>query len=255
LNRRYPSITLCVLILITTVISGRAQSTTDRIHDTNMNSWWVYSGDHPVKGPWGVFAEIQIRRSDFASTWQQLQSRDAVTYRFSPHVQVLAGYVFTRTARYGDFPAIHSSFEHRIFEQATIKQDVKKVELEHRLRNEQRWIQSYSSSTDFIWHYQNRFRYQFKTTVPLTKADQLGHQWYLFGGDELFFPYGPDHGPNWFDQNRAFGGLGYKFTKNNKFEVSYLNQWLIQRNDRIEEVNHTLRVQWTSTTPMGKLFR
>ena len=61
-----------------------------RTRETNVNSWWVYAGDHPIKGPWGVFAEIQVRRSDFVQIEQQVQLRDAVTYRISPNAHLSA---------------------------------------------------------------------------------------------------------------------------------------------------------------------
>jgi hypothetical protein len=249
--------TIRVLTLLAAAPSfSTAQNLTDRIRDNNFNSWWVYAGDHPVKGPWGIYAEVQIRRSDFASIWQQFQSRDAVTYRFSPHVQGAIGYVFTYTGRYGDFPqaALGPFNEHRTYQQLIFKHEVKKLELEHRYRNEQRWIQNFTSGGDYFWRYQNRFRYQFKAVLPISGADAVGHQWYLFGGDEILLPYGPNHGPNSFDQNRAFVGIGYKVTRNNKLEIGYLNQFQIQRNNRIEENNHTFRLQWSSSTPVTQLL-
>jgi hypothetical protein len=234
-----------------------AQDPGERLRGTNFNSWWVYSGDHPLKerGRWGIFAEVQIRRSDFASVWQQLQSRDAITYRFSGHVQGALGYVYTSTSRYGDFPIAQPALEHRMYQQLNVKHEIGRLEWEHRLRNEQRWIQSYKSSNAYDWPYQNRFRYQIKATIPVTEADAAGHQVYLFVSDEIFLPYGTNRGVNTIDQNRITAGAGCKFTRNNKFEIAYLNQFLIQRNNRIEENNHTLRVQWTSSTALNKLFR
>lgn len=253
---RSRAVAICVSIVLTTAGAfAQGSNPTDRIRDPNAHSWWVYAGDHSVRGPWGVYTEIQVRRSDVLTIWQQFQSRDAVTYRFSPHVQVAAGYVFTYTGRYGDFPATRSFNEHRTYQQFSVKHELKTLELEHRYRTEQRWIQNYTGVNDFYWRYQGRFRYQLKATLPITKADAAGHQWYLFGGDEIFIPYGPNHGTNNFDQNRAFGGLGYKFTRNNKLEIGYLNQFIIQRNNRIEENDHTFRLQWSSSTPIAKLFR
>jgi Protein of unknown function (DUF2490) len=232
-----------------------AQTPPQRIRDVNANSWWVYAGDHPIgKGPWGVYSEVQIRRSNFASTWQQLQFRDALTYRFSPNVQVAAGYVWTRTARYGDFPTTRPLLDHRTYEQLIVKHSpatlrTGALDLEHRYRVEQRLIETIASGGNYL-RYQNRFRYQMKAVLPITKADAHGRQWSLFAGDEILIHFGPNHGPSPLDQNRAFAGVGYKFTKNNKLEVGYLNQFILQRNGRIEESNHTMRVQWSSSTPV-----
>lgn len=234
---------------------GQVANSTDRIRDNNLNSWWVYAGDHQIRGPWGVYSEVQVRRSDYASIWQQFQKRDALTYRFSPRVQVATGYVFTYTGRYGDFPAARAFHEHRTYQQISIRQEVSKLALEHRYRTEQRWIQNYTTGSSFYWRYQNRFRYQLRGVLPITKTTPAGHQWYLFFGDEILLPYGPNHGPNSFDQNRAFAGLGYRVTRNNTLELGYLNQFIVQRNNRIEESNHTIRLQWSSSTPLAKAFR
>ena len=237
------------LVLLAAAAPAWTQNT-PRIRDSNLNSWWVYAGDHPIgDGPWGVFSEVQVRRSNFASSWQQLQFRDAVTYRFSPNIQVAAGYVFTRTARYGDFPAAQPVIEHRVYEQLLIKQPFQRFDIEHRYRVEQRFLETIASPSNYF-RYQNRFRYQLKATLPITKSDAHGRQWYLFAGDEIFLNFGPNFGPSVFDQNRAIAGVGYKVTKNNKVEVGYLNQLLEQRNGRIEESNHTLRVQWSSSTAL-----
>ncbi|MEQ1945713.1 MAG: DUF2490 domain-containing protein [Bryobacteraceae bacterium] len=221
--------------------------TTPRIRDVNTNSWLVYAGDHPVgNGPWGVYVETQIRRTEFGSTWQQFQSRDALTYRFSPNIQVAAGYVFTRTARYGDFPAVRPFIEHRPYQQLTLKHAAKKLTFEHRYRVEQRFIETPEGDSSY-YRYQNRFRYQFRSTYPIGPAKSWGQPWYLFAGDEIHIAFGPNYGPSPFDQNRAFAGIGYKVSPSNALEVGYLNQFLVQRNGRIEESNHTFRVQWTST--------
>ncbi|MEQ1886700.1 MAG: DUF2490 domain-containing protein [Bryobacteraceae bacterium] len=237
---------MITLALAGTVSLATAQ-TTQRIRDVNSNSWLVYAGDHPIgNGRWGVYIESQVRRSDFASIWQQMQTRDAVTYRFSPSIQIAAGYVYTRTARYGDFPVVKAFGEHRPYEQLTLRHAAGKLAFEHRYRVEQRFIATPNGDSSY-YRYQNRFRYQFRTAYPIGPAKAWGQPWYLFAGDELHIAFGPNHGPSPFDQNRAFVGVGYKVNPFHAVEVSYLNQFLVQRNGRIEESNHTFRVQWSST--------
>lgn len=217
-----------------------------RVRDANAHTWWVYAGDHPVKGNWGVLSEMQIRRTDVAVGWQQLLLRQGVTYRLSPRVQLAGGYGFIRTHRYGDFPVPRAFNEHRFFEQISVKQDVRKVGLDHRFRVEQRKIEAFSGG----WRNQNRFRYQLRGAIPLSGANVKRQQWYLFAGNEFFLHLAPNYGANRFDQNRAFAGIGWKVSRNNRVEISYLNQLLVQRSGRVEEFNHTLRIQFTSTAPL-----
>lgn len=246
-----PLIALTLVWLAGTTVCS-AQANVPRIRDVNPHSWWVYYGDHPVKNSkWGVLTEIQIRRTDFASNWQQLLLREGATYRLSPRVQLGGGYGFIRTSRYGAFPVARAFNEHRFFEQVIFKHEAGRLELEHRYRVEQRWLEAFTGNTR-SWRYQNRFRYQLRGSVPLSAANASGQQWYLFAGDELFIHFGPNYGASPFDQNRAFIGVGYKLSRANRLEVSYLNQFLVQRSGKVEESNHTLRIQLTST---ARLFR
>lgn len=49
--------------------------------------------------------------------------------------------------------------------------------------------------------------------------------------------YGADDG---FDQNRAFGGIGYNFNKNIKTELGYMNQYI--RKLGPDQMDHILSV-------------
>lgn len=226
------------------------QSPTQHFTETNATSWWIYTGDHPITGPWGVFTEIQARRANFLAIWQQLQFRDAATYRLSPHVQLAAGYVWTRTGRYGDFPASRASLEHRAYEQLAVKQEFSHGEIEHRTRVEQRWFQNFTTGDSYMWRYQNRVRYQMKGALPISRAGDHGQQWHLLAAGEVFLHFGPNHGPNAFDQTRAYGGIGYRLSKVNKIELAYQHQYIVQRNGRINESNHGLRVQFSSSAKL-----
>ena len=235
------------MCLVTVCVSAPLAHGQQHIRDTNAHSWWVYAGDHPLKGPWALYEEVQVRRSDFASITQQFQSRNAITYTLNPNVRLTTGYVWTYSGRYGDFPAARSFGEHRVYQQIAIKQSIPRLAMEHRYRVEQRFIQAFTpSGDDSFWRYQNRFRYQFRADTPLGR----GQKWYLFGGDEILIGFGVNHGPSMFDQNRSFFGVGHSLTPRNKLEVGYLNQFLLQRNGIIDESNHTFRVQFSSSVPL-----
>ena len=218
-----------------------------RTRDPNDHAWFIYYGDHQVKqSPWVILTEIQVRRADSGLSWQQLLLREGATYRVNPKVQLGGGYGFIRTYGYGDFPVARPFNEHRLFEQAIFRHEAGKLELEHRYRLEQRWLEAFTG-TQRYWRYQDRFRYQLRGAYPLTKTNARGQQTYLFGGDEIFLHFGPNYGASAFDQNRAYFGVGFKLTPANRLEFSYLNQFLIQRSGLVEESNHMFRIQLTST--------
>lgn len=237
------------VLLVTAGCFG--QSPTGRIVDPNANTWFAYFGDHPLTATskWGGLTEGHIRRSDGLSLWQQWLFREGISYRVVPSVEIVGGFVYSRTYPYGDFPAVRAYAERRAYEQASYRRIAGKVEVEHRVRLEQRWVESAAGSQP-VWRYQNRARYQLKGSIPFGSRQASNRPWYVFGGDELFVPFGPNHGPGLLDQNRLFGGVGYRINSYNRLEVAYLNQLIYQRNGLVEESNHTLRVQFSSAVPL-----
>lgn len=232
------------------IFTGRAllaQPAGAPIVDHNLNTWFSYAGDHPIAGGWSAISEAEIRRSDFLRTSQQLIFREAVGYRFSPHVQVAAGYFWTRNARYGARPANNAFLEHRSFEQLSIHHSTLRLDLDHRFRVEQRWFQDFSHGEPYFWRYQDRARYQFKATLPISHPDPNGRQWHLYAGDEIFIHFGPNHGAHALNQNRIQGGVGYRLSRDNRVEIGYLHQYLLQQNGLVNEANHTLRFQLISS--------
>jgi len=229
-----------------------AQDNGQRVSDSNINGWYMYFGDHPVRQKWGVHLEGQWRRNDVIDRRQQLLLRPAINLELNPSVTLTGGYAYVKSYPYGDFPARNTFPEHRIFQQLLLKQKIGRVDVQHRYRLEQRFIGQVlqpagGSPVVDSWRYQNRFRYFVKATVPLGGSKES--QWYLGLYDEVFLHFAPNSGASVFDQNRAYAALGRKLSRTEKIEVGYMNQTLIQRNGRVQEYNHTLQVSFFSVAP------
>ena len=240
-------------ILLLTLLASTAIHAAAR-QDHNTHLWLNYVGDHPLgAGPWGVHLETQIRRADFGRNWQQFLLRPGVNYAFSPALNATLGYAFVDTYRYGDYPALDTFPEHRVWEQLSYTHKAFALEWQHRFRLEQRHLGELGANGSggfnvVNFRYENRFRYQLRTTVPLT-ADQ---KTYLALWNELFFNFGRNVSGNDFDQNRAFIGLGRKLTDTTRLEVGFLEQTIQRRGGTIWENNHTVAVWLTSKLPFGK---
>jgi hypothetical protein len=229
-----------------------SQTSTAKLQDHNFNGWYMYFGDHPFKGKWGLHLEGQWRRYQVITKPQQLLLRPAINYDLNPNVMLTAGYGYITSHRYGDYPAQFPAPEHRIFQQFLLKHNSGKVAFQHRYRLEQRWIGIMQEAPGggaerVAWRFQNRFRYFFKGVVPLGKTKNFAAFY-----DEIFLGFGPNIGASIFDQNRAYAAFGRKLTDNNKIEIGYLNQLVAQRNGMVLEVNHTLQFAWFSTVRFGK---
>jgi hypothetical protein len=214
------------------------------VHDHNLHGWYVYAGDHPVSGRWGIHLEAQWRRHDVIVRPQQLLLRPGVNFRVNDRIALSAGYAYVTTHRYGDYPAAAPFPEHRLHQQATVRHGPASFEMQHRFRLEQRWIGQ--PGLPERWRYQNRFRYMARAQVPIRGP------WYLAVQDELFLNVRPLQGARVFDQNRAFAGIGRRLRWSTRVEFGYMQQTLLQRNGQVLEFNHTLHLGVYSALPFRK---
>lgn len=236
---------LCTLICLAPV--SRAS---DNVLDSNGHFWFGYVGDHPLgESPWGLHLEGQGRRSDILNEWQQWMVRPGINYTFSPKLSVSAGWAYAKTYTYGDYPVAFDFPEHRAWEQVVYNAKALGMDWQHRVRLEQRWIgEMEREGNDWSvenWRYENRIRYMLRTTIPLTESKKT----YLALWDEVFVNFGSNVSGNFFDQNRAFIGIGHKINSHTRFEFGFLEQTIQRRGGAIWENNHTVGIWFMSSWP------
>lgn len=199
----------------------------DRLTDYNNTNWVQVFNTIRLNKKWSLHAEYQWRRVDGLKNWQQSLLRVGVNRKLNDLVTIHLGYGWIETFPYGDFPiASAGTFpEHRIYEQITFRQPIKKWTFTHRFRIEQRWLGRVQPGTDREieqWVFMHRFRYQFKAQLNILA------KWYAFAADEIFIGAGKNVGINIFDQNRIFLCAGYKLSPAISIEAGYFNQTLQQ---------------------------
>lgn len=218
--------------------------------DSNSNVWFGYIGDHPIgDGPWGLHLESQMRRVDYGRNWQQFLVRPGINYTVSSTLSLSAGYLWADTHAYGDIPVAADFPEHRFWEQALISHKALGIDWQHRFRLEQRRIGEMTRQNGEWevgnWRYENRIRYMLRASVHLDDAKK----WYLAVSNELFFNFGSNVAVNYFDQNRAFIGLGRHLNPHTRLEIGYMEQTLQRRGGAVWENNHTVTVMLMSKWP------
>ena len=215
----------------------------EKLKDHNAHAWYMYFGDHKASKHWGLHLEGQWRRADFSASWQQLLIRPGVNFHVNKNLMLTAGYGFIRSYPYGQYPTTAGAFpEHRLYQQALVKHKIRKIDFQHRLRSEQRWVGVANTNT---WRTQDRFRYMLRADIPIKG------RWSLGTYNEYFANYGRNVAPDYFDQNRAYVAVGYNTGPLGRVEVGYLHQAVAQRNGRVLEYNHTLQVAFFSNTPLS----
>jgi hypothetical protein len=188
--------------------------------ESNFGNWLIYIGNKKINTKWNIHHEIQYRNYDAIGDLEQLLLRTGLGYTFNEiKSNVLMGYGYILSENYtGNNNDKTSINEHRIFQQFTSKQNIGAIQLNHRYRFEQRFVES-----DF----KLRFRYFLGLNIPLINTENDEKRFYLSAYNELFL----NTKSAVFDRNRVFGGIGYQLNQNIRLEVGYMNQFF-ERNSR-----------------------
>lgn len=232
-------------LVLAVFISQQGFAQNDRLNDHNNTNWLQVFNTIKLDKNWSLHAEYQWRRENGLKDWQQSLLRIGINRKLNDNVTAHIGYGWIETFSYGDFPiAAAGTFpEHRIYEQVSFKQPIKKWTFTHRFRVEQRWLGRVRPGTDReieTWLFLHRFRYQFRTQFAITP------KLYAVAADEIFIGAGKNVGVNIFDQNRIFLSAGYKLNKTVSIEAGYFNQTLQQgrriNNNTIMQNNNGVNV-------------
>ena len=169
---------------------------------------------------WFIMADAHLRENNLFQSNSFYFGRIGLGYQFDKNLSVAAGYATLlsspTTAGWST-----KSDEHRIYQQIVYNSAYKnKVNVLHRLRNEQRWqdiIENDKKTGNK--KFSNRVRYLLSTSLQIFKSPNLPQ---LVLADELLVQFGKDVLYNTFDQNRIFIGIKQKITNNLSFDAGYM---------------------------------
>jgi hypothetical protein len=203
--------------------------------DDQIHGWAVYQGNHKLNSKIDLHTEYQWRRADGFANWQQSLARVGLDYRLNPNCTFSGGYGWIITYPYGSQPLAAKTQEQRLWQQVNLKAQYGSIQIQHRYRLEQRWIDTM---------FRQRIRYRAQCIIPLQKTYLAqGKGLFMNVNDEVFLGFGKGIAKNILDQNRFIAAVGYKFNSNLNIQLGYLNQFVIKANGVQMERNHTI---WTS---------
>lgn len=200
----------CVLLVLFLTANGNAQS-------TDIGNWFLYFGNQKINNRWNWHNEGQYRNYNFAGDLEQLLLRTGIGYNLTENNNnILLGYAYVHSEPYiaGTDEKTNTN-EHRIFQQFITKQQFERVNIQHRYRFEQRFIED---------NFKMRLRYFLSLNVPINKKAMDKKAIYASAYNEIFI----NTEGNYFDRDRIYGGLGYCFSKSLKMELGVMSQ--IQQN-------------------------
>ena len=180
-------------------------------HD--LGNWLIYFGDKKIDKRWNWHNEVQYRSFNFVGNTDQLLLRTGIGYNLSENNNnLLLGYGFIYNEPYIAGSKEKTSFnEHRIYQQFITRQVFGRLSLQHRYRFEQRFL-----NDDF----RLRLRYFLSSNIALNRKKLVDKTFYLSAYNEIFV----NTKSAYFDRNRLYGGLGYKFSQWIRTEAGFMNQ-------------------------------
>jgi hypothetical protein len=183
---------------------------------TDIQSWTLATAQVNLDSDkkWLLYAEAQPRIGDNISRLERLLLRPAVGYNFAKSTTFYLGYAWTPTFVNFNYDGDFRN-EQRIWQQVLYKHELFGLAWQHRLRQEQRFIDDASSVS-------NRTRYLLRGSYRLAEEYDAG----LTGYNELFVTeHSVERGPRaGFDRDRFFFGP-YLVSGAGRYEIGYLGEY------------------------------
>ena len=242
----YRNIVTISLLFCSTFSSSQAQ--------TQFAGWLADFNTVKLSTKLSLHSDFQLRSSHQLENTQTLLLRTGLNYHISKKLVATTGYAFIHNRRVINNISGYAP-EHRIWQQLLFTHPLvigsgkhaRKGSLAHRLRLEQRFIAKSQVQHDQLINegnvYANRLRYFIRNVTPLVPWSAAGKAPFLALQNEVFVNIGDKSGVNgeFFDQNRAYLALGYRFHRAFDAELGYMNQYINGRGAAFTN-NHILQL-------------
>jgi len=218
-------VTLIALAPLTSKAQGWAQNTRFRT-----GTWSTVNVKYELAPKWNLFAEGQVRTQELYNDANYWELKGYFHYKFTDQLYAGAGIgTYHQYADYENFRTPQRQKEYRFWAEMLQKSNGGRIQLEHRYRAEIRYISKLNSATqDFYTNFDGentddrfRFRYRLQAMIPLNRKQLQANTLYVNISDEVHFTQKAPY----FNQNRFFTGLGYKF-EHSSIQAGVMHQFL-----------------------------
>lgn len=176
-------------------------------------SWNILNAKLSIDKHWSAWVEGQMRSTELMNNFNYYEVKGAISYNINKNISFTAGLGHYETyPPGGEYQKPVASVETRTWLQFGMEQQLGRINFDHRYRVEQRHLNT---------GYKNRFRYRLNMVVPINKPTMEKGTIFGYIGDEIFFT---DKAP-YYERNRFFTGLGYKFSPLLSLTSGYMRQF------------------------------
>lgn len=193
-----------------------------------------------------IHLDAQARTTDEWRDFQTYIVRPGLNYHLRKNMIATIGYGWVHNQRTLQDVTAYLS-EHRIWEQFIVTHNLDFIPVQHRFRVEQRFIGTpviNNSKLEKDGHeLAHRFRYFLRGVIPFSGEKGFAKGTFAAVQNEVFVNIANTNVVNgkFFDQNRAYLAVGYRFSKKFDLEAGYLNQYISGRGTAFSSV-HVLQL-------------
>lgn len=209
------------------------------------SGWLASFNNFRINKQFSFYFDAQLRSTDRLEQVGTVLLRPGLNYHLNKTVTFTLGYaaVFGRR-NLGGLSALLT--EHRIWQQAMLNHKISTIALTHRFRFEERYLPQAKIVSDELKNERHeqayRFRYFVRGLIPLPRGTSFTKGPYLALQNEVFLNTGDKTAVSGktFDQNRLYGGIGYRLKGKMDIEAGYMNQYTVTRTAFVN--NHILQL-------------
>ena len=201
--------------------------------------WTRYYNQLELNAKWSIHSEFDNRIFLSPLVQNLFVLRVQGRYKVLEKIELGAGFTYFSVATQD--PDIDSKFnmpEYRIQQDATLKQNLGKINLNQRFQVEERFFQNFhneglTSGSTFFW----RFRYRIQGDYNFWQKKKQFLKAII--SDEIMINAGKKAVTNTFDQNRIYAGLQYGINSTLAVELGYMNSFQ-QRSTKVDYFNRNI---------------
>jgi hypothetical protein len=181
--------------------------------------WFFLSHTQTLSKKWAILFDAQVRSTDKFMFVNTLLLRGGLRYSLNDKHSVAFGYVNKDDWEH-EGKGITFQLEHRIYQQYLFETNLGKAEFTARGRFEQRFIRP---GPDSAFRFSQRARVFAAFQLPVFANRNFSRGWYVAVQNEVFLNVTHRQNVNnsFFDQNRLYGSIGYRWSKKLDTELGY----------------------------------
>jgi hypothetical protein len=183
--------------------------------------WANYQNTLRLNNRWEVLSDAQFRSKEITRSWFLFAFRSGLSYTLNDKYKVAAGFCW-----FGVPASKSMNFtlrnEWRPWQDVSIFGKINRTNIIQRVRLEERFLPIQSANNGTIYEFILRMRYKIDFEKFINHS-----QWMIRVGDELMVNPGFVGNGRFFDQNRAYAALGYRFSNQFQCNLMYIKiyQW------------------------------